>query len=846
MRKLCLALIALAVLLIWVVPVAAEDTVRVYYAGPDGSVRTALGLAQDFVLVSDPAQADVFVLNGVVPDPDGIAARVRAGAGLVLIMGPDLTAESAEAVLGMPMSLERLDDPVGLTTVGRAGSPSYSDPLLTEIVWTSAPQVRQRYEVMTPVSALTPLVVGYEDGSWVVWSVRNAYVINAFLDEANPQFQSWGYFNYLIYHLTARAAGRTPLSFADYSGSPVPHERERVALYVALAGMMLLSVGIFWIVRRYSLAHPEVLDVLVANREEFTAREVGTDWEDVGFHRPLGGFMVALMLGLIMFIPLIVYQNLILPVYILPSAQALGIWGRVTQFFNLLWMLFDMGTSAAFIKFFAQYRVHDPRRAVQYGQVFVWWQALSGAFQVAMVTAVAGTLLPRTAYALYTWSIIIHTVIQIPGFYQVMRHALMAWQRFDYAQILDVSLYVIFPIVTQPVLVTLMVLWGRAHPVFGMPMGGVLGLGLAGYASEVLAFLLGLWLYRRLGYNARVLFLAHFDWETVKTAFRFGLFEMLGSVAWMVGQAAEVLITQLRLVNYNEVWGNWGIAQNFIFAYQVLQTLYANLMPSISEAISHARRKLSQYYSAMAYKWGGIISAYIGAVLLAVADRFILGATGPEFVRAAVYATPLIIWGAVQYPSWVGDEVQLGANRPYLKSALVAGEQTIRIVLALILLERLQINALIIAYFVGLLAKDITAYFINHRLCFPQRFYFWQSLAAPLLAGAAHYLVLRWLTGLIWQGDQVTSVLIFLIGILLSYPLFAFFYGLFGGWDDETLRELRRAVDLSALMKRFAWLFWAATALGARVSPLHGRFPIDIRDAALAEARSLTEERVSL
>ncbi|MCR4408211.1 MAG: hypothetical protein NUW24_15040 [Anaerolineae bacterium] len=841
MRKPCFGLIALAVLLIWIVPVAAEDTIRVYYAGPDGSVRTALGLAGDFVLVSDLTQADVFVLNGVVPDPAGIAARVQEGAGLVLIMGPDLTAESAEAVLGIPMSLERLDDPIGLTVLK-----GITDPLLSEIVWTSAPRVRQRYEVMTPVSALTPLVVGYEDGSWVVWSVRNAYVINAFLDEANPQFQSWGYFNYLIYHLTARAAGRTPLSFADYAGSPVPHARERAFLFIALAGMVLLSGGIFWLVRRYSLAHPEVLDILVANREEFTAREAGTDWEDVGFHRPLGGFMVALMLGLIMFIPLIIYQNLILPVYILPSAQALGMWGRVTQFFNLIWMLFDMGTSAAFIKFFAQYRVRDPRRAVLYGQVFVWWQALSGAFQVALVTAVAGTLLPRTPYALYTWSIIIHTMIQIPGFYQVMRHALMAWQRFDYAQILDVGLYVIFPIVAQPVLVTLLVLWGRAHPVFGMAMGGVLGLGLAGYASEVLAFLLGLWLYRRLGYNARVLFLAHFDWETVKRAFRFGLFEMLGSVAWMVGQAAEVLITQLRLVNYNEVWGNWGIAQNFIFAYQVLQTLYANLMPSISEAISHARRKLSQYYSAMAYKWGGIISAYIGAVLLAVADRFILGATGPEFVRAAAYAIPLIIWGAVQYPSWVGDEVQLGANRPYLKSALVAGEQTIRIILALILLERLQINALIIAYFVGLSAKDITAYFINHRLCFPQRFYFWQSLGAPLLAGAAHYGVLRWLTGLIWQRDQVTSVLIFFIGILLSYPLFAFFYGLFGGWDDETLKELRRAVDLSALMKRFAWLFWAATALGARVSPLHGRFPIDIRDAALIEARSLTEERVEV
>jgi len=853
-----IVLIILVVLLACAPPVSANDTIRVYYAGPEGGVRTALGLAAGlsatdlrsasgsrFEIVADPAQADVFVLNGAAPDVEGIAARVRAGAGLVLVLGPDMSAAEVETLLDVRVALERKDEPLSLTPARGA-----EDPLLTQIVWTGAPQVRERFALASPASDLLPLVLGFEDGSLILGTRQigagRAYVFTPFLDSANPQFQGWAYFNYLVYHLVARAAGRTPASFAGYPGAPVPHARERAVLFVALAGMMGLAVLAFWLVRRYSLAHPEALDVLVADRQEFAAREVGTDWEEIGFHRPLGGFMVALMLGLIMFIPLIIYQNLVLPVYILPSAQALGIWGRVVQFFNLLWLLFDAGTSAAFIKFFAQHRVHDPRRAIQYGQVFVWWQALSGAFQVALVTAIAGTLVPRTTYALYAWSIIIHTMIQIPGFYQVMRHALMAWQRFDYAQVLSIGLYLIFPILTQPLLVTLMVAWGKAHPIFGMPMGGVVGLGLAAYVAEALAFLLGLWLYRRLGYNARLLFLAHFDWATVKTAFRFGVFEMLGSVAWAVGQAVEILITQTRLVNYAEVWGNWGIAQNFIFAYNVLATLYDNLMPSISEAISHGRRILSQYYSAMAYKWGGLISAFVGAVLLAVADWFILGASGPEFKRAALWAVPLIIWGAVQYPSWVGDNVQRAANRPHLIFALVAMEQIIRIVLAYLLLERFQITALIIAYFIGLFTKDFVGYFVNHRLCFPQRFYFWQSLAAPLLAGAAHYGVLRWVTGLLWQGDQITSVLIFFIGILVSYPLFAFFYGLFGGWDDQTLAEVRHAARLSGFMRPLAWLFWAATALGARVSPLHGRFPIDIRPAALAEARSLTEERVSI
>lgn len=840
-------LVVICLILVLLPPMTAAaapqpSDIAVYYAGAEEGVRTALALA-GFRIVTDPAVARVLVLNGVAPDPLALADRVRDGAGLVLILGPDLRVDDVAALLGRPVALTLASEPLSLDR-----APGVDDPLISEILWNSAPQVRER-SVITGVG-FAPLAVGFRTDEVVLGRLQTgsgtAYVLTPTLANANPQFQQWAYFNYLIYYLVMVAAGESPLPFADYAASPVPHAAERAVLFALLGLILATAAGVFWWVRRYSLRHPEALDTLVGDRERYMTREAGTDWEAVGFHRPLGGFLLALMLGLVLFVPLIIYQNLILPVYVLPSAQALGIWGRVTQFFNVAWLFFDMGTSAAFIKFMAEYRVKDPRKGVMFGQVFVWWQALSGAIQIALMIALASTVVPRSAYALYTWSIILHTFIQIPGFYQVFRHALTGLQRFDYAQILDLALQVALPIVTQIPIVLLMVAWGRGHSVFGPAMGGLLGLGLAAYTAELMAFLIGWLLYRRLGYRVRALFMAHFDREVIKASFGFGVFEMLGSIAWAGGQAAEIAITQARLVNYAEIWGNWMVAQNFVFAFNVLATLYNNVMPSISEAISHGRKLLSQYYATQAYRWGGMISAFIAAMLLAVADRFILGASGPEFVRAAAYAVPLILWGAIQYPSWVGDNVQLAANRPYLKTTLVATEQVIRIVLALILLERFQINALIAAYFVGLLSKDLIAYFINHRVCFPQRFYFWQSLCAPLLAGAAHYAILRWLGGLLWHGDQVSSVLIFFIGILPSFPLFAALYAFFGGWDDATLDELRRAVDLSGIARPLARIFWAASVLGARVSPLHGRFPIGIRAAALVEARTLTEERVSL
>ncbi|MCU0485238.1 MAG: hypothetical protein MUC85_03915, partial [Anaerolineales bacterium] len=424
-------------------PTSPENlSTSVYYAGSTSSgVWSALGLA-GFELVDQPDQADVIVLNGTVPNPGAVAEQVADGAGLVLIMGEAVTPSDFEIILKFPVSLELGEDAVSLTEI------EVDDPLTREVIWNSAPQVRERIDVMHPISSVQPLAVAYESGDWILWQVRpTVFVINAILEseQTNPQLQQWAYFNYLVYHLVSRAAGEAPLSFADYPGSPLPHTTERNFLWLVLAVMNLTSFGVFYLVRRYSKNHPEILHQIVVDRGSFESREAHSSWEDVGFHRPLGGFLVALSIGLILFIPIIIYQNLILPVYILPSAQALGIWGRVVQFFNFAWLFFDMGTSIAFIKYLSQYRVEDPAKGIQFGQVFVWWQALSGTIQVALVVAIASTLAPRSAYALYAWSVILHAFIQVPGFYQVMRHALSGFQRQDYARYLDMGFYQVFP-----------------------------------------------------------------------------------------------------------------------------------------------------------------------------------------------------------------------------------------------------------------------------------------------------------------------------------------------------------------------------------------------------------------
>jgi O-antigen/teichoic acid export membrane protein len=831
------------------------NTVRVFYAG-DENLRVALDLARqsdgerppaNFVFVDDPSQADVFLLNGELPQPEKISQQIEAGAGLVLIAGSGITsAELSQLFGGAQLQLSASETPLSLTAATGA-----VDPLSTDILWNSAPQIRAR-ATLTGLTGFTPLVVGYETGETVLAQGKlgrgQVFIFNASLTgKDNRQLREWTYFNYLVYSLTSRAAARTPLAFVSYGGSPVPHTLARNLLLAIMALILASAFGAFWAVRRYSLRHPEALDQIVANHATFEVREEKTDWDQVGFHRPLSGFLVSLAFSLFLFIPLIIYQNMILPAYILPSAQALGIWGRVVQFFAVTWVFFDMGTSVAFTKYLAQYRIHDPRKAIQYGQFFVWWQTLSGAIQMAIVIWLSSVVAPKTVYAIYAWGVIAHGVIQLPGFYYVYRYAFGGWQRHDYARILDIAPTLILPILIQPVVVSLAYRWGQTVPTVGGAMGGVLGLGLSAYLRDLITFLWGMVLYRRVGYNGRALYLAHFDLSVVKESLRFGVFEMLGSATLAFGEAAEIWVTQARLINYAEIWANWGIANSFGLAFYLVNQLYEGNMPAISEALSNGKRVLSQYYAVMAYKYGGMMSAAVAALILAVADRFILGATGPEFVRAAQYVIPLTLLGAFQYLSWAGDHIQLGANRPQIKTGLLLAGLFVRLGVAMVLIARFQIMGLVIAYSVAVLGKGLASYWINQRFCFPQRFYVWQSLTAPLLAAALHYLFLRWLTGLIWQGDQLTSVIIFFIAILPSFPVYMFLYGLFGGWDAGTLEDVAKAVPLTGFLRPVAeWGFYFPTRLGARLSPLTGRFPIDIRAEALLEAEMLTNEKVRL
>src|SRR5215468_8172425 len=99
----------------------------------------------------------------------------------------------------------------------------------------------------------------------------------------------------------------------------------------------------------------------------------------------------------------------------------------------------------------------------------------------------------------------------------------------------------------------------------------------------------------------------------------------------------------------------------------------------------------------------------------------------------------------------------------------------------------------------------------------------------------------------VWKRDYISSIIFFFFGLVPSIPVCFFFYALVGGWEAAGLDEVAEASRLTGFIYQVVRVvFVIPSRWGAKLSPMHNRFPIAMRESAMAEARALTEARVKL
>ena len=792
--------------------------------------------------------------------------RVRQGASLALVLttrqhGADLSALGQRAV-------EQRSDRV--TLLWQPGAANATDvrhnrALSNEVVWATAPQAARRW-VLKPAAGcppypgttlacpLYPLVAasGTKQPLILFGRLGRGRVALITLDLTHPSNRDltlWPYFNYLLHVLTGLMARVEVVPFMQWSQAPVPGPRLRTILVAGLAVAWLLTLMLFLRVQRHSRRHPEIPDQFFAQVVDRQGPlQPRQSWRTIGFARSLAGFLTLTGTLFVLFAPYYYVTNILIPNTVQPFPQAKGIWGFVWEALQIAWFLFDAGTFVAFVKYFAEYRVKNPREAVLSAQFFVWWQILTGLVQVTMVCVVVMVVLPRVGllrpYGYTSNFILLVALAQYPGIFAVMNFFFQAFQRYDYNIGLDLLSDWVLRFALQIPLVLLCRAWGAANPQYGEAFGAALGIGLGYYVSQIVTFGVGVLLYRRLGLRLAPLFMAHFDLRTATRMLRYGLQVVLGQAFFRAAKFIDRLLISILLLNYTEWLGlEDQIHINLMFLFPLAYRFFETAMAALSESHGNDKPVLTQYYVARFFQVGSIYTAIALSLLLALGPLFVRHAMDPQWARAADFMVIAAVAGAFSAAAWISDMLQKGAGRPDLFAYILGAEQVLRIGLFWVLIPRYQFWGFYWALLITVALKVTVAWIINHRVIVRLRLFPWQMFIAPTLAGVANFLMLRLVGHLLGFTGRWEVVILFFASALLSFFVCFFVTALLGGMDHAFAEEMDQASRMTGWLRPLTRLFYLVSRAGWSLSPLHNRFPITLHPAAMEQAHELERQR---
>ncbi|HYB90326.1 MAG TPA: hypothetical protein VEC38_04695 [Candidatus Binataceae bacterium] len=899
------AVVALLIAAIAGTASAEEPQFPIYYQGAEDLVLSRLNLDPTTQRTANLADARTAVFQDGLPAKgaalDALKSRVEAGMGLVIVTGRHLDPAALESVTGGALrQTSTVDVPAGpsrgqelerLAAVIEYAGPA-ADPIGKQISWRSAVRVHER-SLLDPGPTLTVLVqTGAKDPvrphTPVLLAMKlgkgTIYVLNVWLLQGdqrarvasyiellkgirgaeNYDFQRWPYFNWLLYDLTRAAAGAHAAAFGDWVASPVPDSRQAAWLAVVFLTMFASFIAACFFVRRYSLNHPDELERLYlaapagprpASLGAAAAQKAGGHsrgdprWEIVGFHRPLSGFFLNSLLALFIMIPF----NFVTTYYldrnfVNPFLEARGAWAAVVQFMVFFFTLLDLGTGQAMVKYFAEYRVKEPGRAISYAQFFIWFHAIAGMFQITVLGLVAAIWMPQTAIAYLTWFVILHTLIQFPGFIPIFLNLYRALQRFDYAELIIVLQFVLVPI-TSMTCGIFMRHWGLLHSVFGEGMGVVFGIAIGSVIGNLLMGLFCAIFYHRMGYRLTTIFLAHFDRDTIRKSFVYGIKLTGGNLLAALSWGMIPVIMGVLLPNFLEL--NEIFVLTFMLTFGYLETgvwVFSNLMPSISESYSHGMMRLTRRYLDQGLRWGIMVTSMLGGAFVAFSGAFVGGLLPPQFMRAIGVMALAHLWRTCDFTTRLPDQVFQGVGRTGLYTIAAAVEHLSRIVLAWYLIKWYGFPGLFYAFMAASLLRAAMAWPLMAWLVASPAISVWQTLLNPALAALGNYLILRGFVSAFFRGPGHVgnAWLVVLFCLLASLPIYMLLTGLLG-WDEKALAEFRDAAELvPAPFGAAARMAHRLVELGSRLSPLHDRFPGTLLTEAAADAAALTALKADL
>jgi O-antigen/teichoic acid export membrane protein len=882
----------------------------------------------------DLAAYDLFVVDNYLPPIPVVKQTldaVRQGKGLLfrasLDYGPVTEGdagrlEALEAAL--PVRLAR-DGFQTETVTPRPGtvlipigvdSRTSQNPLVREIGWRSAPSV--------PAVARTPLrdaaaqvlvrelrtaernpvlALGrYGQGQILTLSLPVEGTVNEYL-------RNWPYFKYLLY-LGLRTLGHASYEpYGTWVGSPETlTPAVRSVLLVVLGGLVLVTL--LWIVwaRRRSRREPLTLRPLPSlDAAQEDGARLGM-WERAGFHKALSGHMFYLTVNLVTSVFVILTMLYFLPSFITPDPSVMGLDYLAASLFSLVFALADFGSFSALGRFLGEHHVKDPGRTVKYVQILIYFQLITGLLQTTLIWLFAIYALPVTRqFSFLAWSFVLKGLIQWPGMLWVFKDTLNGLQKYDYAVWIVTGNYVLEWITWVGCIALFRALFGD---VLTDPIASQLGASVGAYVDDIVTTFFSLYLLGRVqkAWRTSDCFRMDFDRAQLRETLVFGGKVLAAGLSVLAVNMAVTLLQLNTVYNYLYVAAFVGLAaQTRLQVPQQGQIILDNLYAPIAEAFNNGKRALSTYYVSQGLKWFATSTVPLYLVSVVLLPPLLRDILPPVYQDVAWMVLVLTVVMPLLPLDLLMKTVLLGADRAGVFSWATLGEQMLRLAVYAALLPIVgpaaQMWVLLLGNSPAKLLKVAGLWTWIHRRLLPIRVHVYQTLVAPLLAGAGYLglcallmllvrqaslvgqialslldvglvavlgalvarrrfaarpalmqrrafglgllgAVLAALLVLVWMGDEMYFVSL-IMTLVVFLPPVAYFplLGLLGGWDRHGLEQFALAADQAGLAYALYYPAHRLSAALCRVSPLFDRYPIPHAEAE-AEAAELDRLRL--
>ncbi|MEX2726402.1 MAG: lipopolysaccharide biosynthesis protein [Candidatus Sigynarchaeum springense] len=629
-----------------------------------------------------------------------------------------------------------------------------------------------------------------------------------------------------------------------------------------------------------------------------------TGWDEVGFARPIGGFFYNYILFIVGALIVLALGTTLLPA-VVPYPEIFGYSTIVTGYFKLLFMLFDAGLGDALGRFLPEYRIKNPKRAMEYISFFIWFQMFTGLVQVTMVAAFVISWLPEMTIAHLAWMMLIYSTVQYPGMLSIFANVLRSYQQFGKVQLISFLQDTLIQNITTVVLALGFGYWFDTIPSLGFVMGAATGYILGQYVDDFIALIIGAKFFSDVmkvtGFSALDAMRPRFSRKVVKESLAFGLKTMIGPVYGVAFEFIRLNVMILLLPSYATWIGLLSLAKGIAGLANIAGPTATWTGISFSESFNNGKKHLTYHYTKSALKWITFVSAFFLPELIIAIPTLLYSAVkilGTDWILAIPLIAPCTIEpllatydsmpmsviakvgkrlgekerdGKVEYQAMKGSHILERQLFSVLETSLNFGMLVLFIWLAP-LFGGINVYTFIFAPIpVRIIFVIIGWTYIDKRIISlkPTRDWMGQGLIATGIATAVFcgilYVLIFWIypgmydatlagfKSVFPEGDVaeylalIPGVLIILASLLV-FPecIFAPLYAYFGGWDDVSLDDFRKAALLAGPSKGITMLMYKISKFFHERSPWKNKFAFKDTELALKEADELLQIRRAL